>query len=73
MQTTPNKSEAEQVPTKPANANGATYSVQLLEKARTDTDTVLKEIIYGGYVLIVDRNRRRKGLIWQIVLALTLP
>jgi Mg2+-importing ATPase len=44
MPTTPNKSEAEQAPTKPVKANGADYSVQLLEKARADTDTVLKEL-----------------------------
>jgi Mg2+-importing ATPase len=57
MRTTPNKSEAETAPSKPANAtppditsvpvpggNGAHYSVQLLEKARADTDTVLKEL-----------------------------
>src|SRR5450756_20242 len=57
MRTTPNKSEAETAPSKPANATppdiapvpvpggtGAIYSVQLLEKARADTDTVLKEL-----------------------------
>src|SRR5450756_1121261 len=44
MRTTPNKSEAEPAPSKPANANGAHDSVQLLEKARADTDTVLKEL-----------------------------
>jgi len=51
------KSEAGPAPSKPANAtppdiasvpvpggNGAHYSVQLLEKARADTDTVLKEL-----------------------------
>ena len=57
MRTTPNKSEAETAPSKPANAtppdiapvpvpgvNGAHDSVQLLEKARADADTVLKEL-----------------------------
>jgi Mg2+-importing ATPase len=44
MQTTPNKPEAAPAPSKPANAAGAQYSVQLLEKARADTDTVLKEL-----------------------------
>ena len=44
MRTAPNKSEAEPAPSKQANANGAHYSVQLLEKARADTDTVLKEL-----------------------------
>src|SRR5450830_1706518 len=57
MRTTPNKSEAETAPSKPANAmppdiahvpipreNGADHSTQLLEKARADTDTVLKEL-----------------------------
>ena len=43
MRTAPNKSEAELAPSKQANANGAHYSVQLLEKARADSDTVLKE------------------------------
>ena len=44
MRTTPNKSEAEPAPSKPANANGAHDSVQLLEKARADSNTVLKEL-----------------------------
>ena len=44
MQMTPNQSEAEPTPPKPANTNGEHYSVQLLEKARADTDTVLKEL-----------------------------
>jgi Mg2+-importing ATPase len=57
MQTTPTKSEAEPAPLKPTTAkaptiapvpvpsrNGAQYSVELLEKARADTDTVLKEL-----------------------------
>src|ERR1017187_6724707 len=43
-QKTQNKSGAEPTSTKPANANGAKYSVQLLGKARVDTDTVLKEL-----------------------------
>jgi Mg2+-importing ATPase len=55
--TTPNKSEAGPAPSTPANAKppaiasapvpggkGAQYSVELLEKARADTDTVLKEL-----------------------------
>jgi Mg2+-importing ATPase len=44
MQTAPNKLDAESASSKPANANGAHDSVQLLEKARADTDTVLKEL-----------------------------
>jgi hypothetical protein len=57
MQTTPTKSEAEPTPSKPITAkapaiapvpvpsgNGAKYSVELLEKARVDTDAVLKEL-----------------------------
>jgi Mg2+-importing ATPase len=44
VRTAPNKSEAEPAPSKQANANGAKYSVQLLEKARADSDTVLKEL-----------------------------
>jgi P-type Mg2+ transporter len=44
MQASPDKSEAVQASTKTANANGSQYSVQLLEKARADTDTVLKEL-----------------------------
>src|SRR5450759_945402 len=57
MRTTPNKSEAETAPSKPANAtppdiapvpvpgvNGAPDYVQLLEKTRADTDSVLKEL-----------------------------
>jgi len=44
MQMTPNKLDAESASSKPANANGAHDSVQLLEKARADTDTVLKEL-----------------------------
>jgi Mg2+-importing ATPase len=43
MPTSANKSEAGQEPVKPK-AEGADYSGQLLEKARTDTDTVLKEL-----------------------------
>jgi Mg2+-importing ATPase len=44
MQMAPNKLDAESASSKPANANGAHDSVQLLEKARADTDTVLKEL-----------------------------
>src|SRR5512137_880114 len=44
MQTTPSKPEAQPAPPKPANANAARYSVELLEKARADTDAVLKEL-----------------------------
>ena len=44
MTTTPKTSESEQATTKPANANESQNSVQLLEKARADTDTVLKEL-----------------------------
>jgi Mg2+-importing ATPase len=44
LPTTTNKAEAGQEPVKPAKALGADYSVQLLEKARADTDTVLKEL-----------------------------
>src|ERR1035437_3215820 len=57
MRTTPNKSEAETAPSKPANAtppdiapvpipgeNGADHSTQLLEKARADADAVLEEL-----------------------------
>jgi len=57
MQTTANKPEAEPAPSKPTTAkaptiasvpvpggNGAHDSVQLLEKARADSDTVLKEL-----------------------------
>jgi Mg2+-importing ATPase len=43
LPTTTNKTEAEQEPVKPK-ATGANYSDQLLEKARADTDTVLKEL-----------------------------
>jgi len=55
MQTTPTKSETEPAPSKPITAkapsiapvpvpsgNGAKYSVELLEKARADTDAILK-------------------------------
>jgi Mg2+-importing ATPase len=55
--TSPNKSEAGPAPSKPATAKaptiasvpvpggkGTQYSVELLEKARADTDTVLKEL-----------------------------
>ncbi len=57
LPTTPNKCEAGPAPSKPANAKpsaiasvpgpggkGAQYSVELLEKARADSDTVLKEL-----------------------------
>jgi len=44
MQMTPNQSESGPAPPKPVNPNGEHYSVQLLEKARADTDTVLKEL-----------------------------
>src|SRR5665647_359896 len=44
MPTTSNKSDAESGPSKPANANGSHDSVQLLEKARAETDTVLQEL-----------------------------
>jgi Mg2+-importing ATPase len=44
MRTAPNKSKAEPAPSKQANANGSKYSVQLLEKARADSDIVLKEL-----------------------------
>jgi Mg2+-importing ATPase len=44
MPTTPNKSAAGQPPVKPEKADGKDYSVQLLEKARADADTVLKEL-----------------------------
>ncbi len=57
LPTTPNKSEAGPAPSKPATAkaptiapvpvpgrNGAHYSVELLEKARADADTVLKQL-----------------------------
>src|SRR5450755_2542125 len=44
MQKTQNKSGAESTPTKPADANGAKYPVQLLEKACGDTDTVLRDL-----------------------------
>jgi Mg2+-importing ATPase len=44
VRTAPNKSEAAPAPSKQANANGAHYSVQLLERARADSDTVLKEL-----------------------------
>ena len=44
MRTLPNRSETEPVPSKPADANRAQYSVQLLEKARAETDTVLQEL-----------------------------
>jgi len=44
VRTTPNKSEAEPAPSELANANGAHSSVQLLEKARANTDTALKEL-----------------------------
>src|SRR5450631_642768 len=44
MQTPTDKPEAEQPPAKPANATEAQNTAQLLEKARADTDTVLKEL-----------------------------
>jgi magnesium-transporting ATPase (P-type) len=57
MQTTPTKSEAAPVPSKPTTAKApaitsvpvpgakaAPYSIELLEKARADTDTVFKEL-----------------------------
>jgi Mg2+-importing ATPase len=44
MQMTSNKLDAESASSKPANANGAHDSVQLLEQAHADTDTVLKEL-----------------------------
>ena len=56
MPTTPNKSEAGPAPSQPITAKvpiasvpvpggkGAQYSVELLEKARADTDAVLKEL-----------------------------
>src|ERR1017187_4138876 len=57
MQSTPSKPEVAAVPSKPTTAkaptvapvpvpsrNGAKHSVELLEKARADTDTVLKEL-----------------------------
>src|ERR1035441_5222331 len=57
LPTTPNKSEAGPAPSKPANVKpsaiasvpgpgrkGAQYSVELLEKAHADSDTVLKEL-----------------------------
>ena len=44
MQTPTDKPEAEQAPAKPANATEAQNTAQLLEKARADTDTVLKEL-----------------------------
>src|ERR1035438_4188452 len=57
MQTTPTKSEAEPAPSKPITAkaptivpvpipgkNASQNSVELLEKARADADTVLKEL-----------------------------
>jgi Mg2+-importing ATPase len=57
LPTIPNKSETAPAPSKPANAKpsafasvpgpgrkGAQYSVELLEKARADSDTVLKEL-----------------------------
>jgi len=44
MQKEPDKSEDEQPPIKPAIANGSQFSVQLVEKARADTDTVLKDL-----------------------------
>jgi Mg2+-importing ATPase len=44
MQTTPNKTETEQPPAKPANATETQNSAQLMEMARTDSATVLKEL-----------------------------
>jgi Mg2+-importing ATPase len=44
MRTTPHKSETKPVPSKAANATGAQYALQLLEKARAEADTVLKEL-----------------------------
>jgi Mg2+-importing ATPase len=44
MQTASNKPAAESASLTSANANGAHDSVQLLNKARADTDTVLKEL-----------------------------
>jgi Mg2+-importing ATPase len=44
MQKKPDQSGAEQTPANPANTNGAPFSDQLLEKARADNDTVLKEL-----------------------------
>ena len=57
MQTTPTKPEAAPAPSKPTTAKAPTsaavpvpgakaapYSVELLEKARADADTVLKEL-----------------------------
>src|SRR5450756_944756 len=44
MQTNPNKPESEQAPAKPSNNTGSQNSVQLLEMARAENDTVLKEL-----------------------------
>ncbi len=45
MGMTPNESEAGQTTTKPESPHdGSQHSVQLLEKARADTDAVLKEL-----------------------------
>ena len=44
MQTPTDKPEAEQAPAKPANATETQNAAQLLEKARTDSDTVLKDL-----------------------------
>jgi len=44
MQNTPDKPETEQLPAKPANATETKNSAQLLEMARADADTVLKDL-----------------------------
>src|SRR5664280_2072913 len=44
MEITKKTPDASQHPDKLPVGNGAHYSVQLLEKARADTDTVLKEL-----------------------------
>ena len=44
MQTTPDKSAVAPSPSKLASAKTSQYSVELLEKARADSDTVLKEL-----------------------------
>jgi Mg2+-importing ATPase len=44
MKTPTDKPEAEQAPAKPANTTEAQNTAQLLEKARADTDTILKEL-----------------------------
>src|SRR5450756_656466 len=44
MRTTPNKSEAEPAPANVSGGERAHDSIQLLEKARADTDAVLKEL-----------------------------